>query len=61
MKSRITLAGFTALNDAEAVALRGGIDKQAQDALYMIGYVIGVLAKVFVSIYTMVKTVFAAR
>jgi len=44
--------------EADALVLRGGVDKQAQEALYMIGYIIGVVAKVFVSIYTLIKTIF---
>lgn len=61
MESRTAFCGFIAMDAAETAALRGGIDKQAQDALYMIGYAIGVITKVFVSIYTLIKTVFSSR
>lgn len=50
--------GFSALCEADAAILRGGVDKQAQEALYMIGYIVGIVAKVFVSLFTLFKTFF---
>lgn len=50
--------GFTALCEADAAVLRGGVDKQAQEALYMIGYIVGIVAKVFVSLFSLFKTIF---
>jgi len=47
------------MTEADSVVLRGGIDKQAQEALYMIGYVVGVVAKVFVSLFSFFKTIFS--
>lgn len=51
-------SGFTALCEADAVILRGGVDKNAQEALYMIGIVVGIIAKVFVGIFGLIKTLF---
>lgn len=58
MEKNILSCGFTAMTASDAAVLRGGIDKQAQESMYMIGYVIGVVAKFFASIYTFVKTLF---
>ena len=33
------------LENQEAALVRGGVDKKAQDALYTIGYVIGIIAR----------------
>ena len=46
--------GIVAISDEEALSIVGGVDKGAQDALYVIGYVIGVVAKVFVSLYRLI-------
>lgn len=51
----LTANGFAILDECEAVAVRGGVDKQAQDALYLIGYAIGVIAKAFVTFFVMFK------
>lgn len=58
MGREMIIDGFVRVNADEAMVIRGGIDKQAQEALYMVGYVIGVLAKVFVSFWTVVKAWF---
>lgn len=57
MKNPDTL-GFVAMCENEAIAYRGGVDKQAQDALYMIGYALGVIVKLFVSLFTLFKMLF---
>ncbi len=47
--------GLVALSCNEAAMVFGGVDKGAQETLYIIGYVIGVIAKVFTSISTLIK------
>lgn len=49
------LQGLQAVSSNEAVCVIGGIDKGAQDALYVIGYVVGIIAKVFTSIFKLIK------
>lgn len=39
----------------EAALVWGGIDKKAQDALYTIGYVIGILARLISAIFLFKK------
>lgn len=39
----------------EAALVWGGVDKKAQDALYTIGYVIGVIARFFGTIFLIKK------
>lgn len=51
----LTANGFAILDECEAVAVRGGVDKQAQDALYLIGYAIGVVAKAFVTFFALFR------
>lgn len=56
MKKELLIAnGFAILDECEAAAVRGGIDKQAQDALYLIGYAVGVIAKAFLTFFVMFK------
>lgn len=51
----MTKHGLIAMSEAETLSVVGGIDKGAQDALYMIGYVVGVIARVFTSLFSLVK------
>ncbi|MBO4570407.1 MAG: hypothetical protein J5699_00590 [Bacteroidales bacterium] len=51
----LNVTGLVALSGNEAAAVFGGVDKGAQETLYLVGYVIGVIAKVFVSIFTFIK------
>lgn len=44
MKSE-TLTGLTPLDGQQTVLIVGGLDKKAQDALYTIGYVIGLIIR----------------
>ncbi len=44
------LAGFAPVDMQEAAFVLGGLDKRAQDALYTIGYVIGVVVRLFARI-----------
>ncbi|MBQ7575732.1 MAG: hypothetical protein IJT26_04280 [Bacteroidales bacterium] len=46
--------GLVAVSANEAAAVFGGVDKGAQETLYIIGYVIGVIAKVFTSIFSLI-------
>ena len=39
------------LNTQEAALVWGGVDKKAQDALYTIGYVLGVIARFIGTIF----------
>ncbi len=39
------LYGLVPVNSSEAVRIVGGVDKGAQEALYYIGYLLGVAAK----------------
>ncbi len=48
---------FIAMSEQEAICIVGGVDKGAQDALYMIGYALGVISKVFTSIISLIKIV----
>ena len=52
MRTDITTYGMTPVGAEEAAFILGGVDKRAQDALYTIGYVIGVLARFFVKLFT---------
>ncbi|MDD2594645.1 MAG: hypothetical protein PHD11_02350 [Bacteroidales bacterium] len=42
--------GFVALDEQESRYIIGGIDKSAQEALYIIGYTLGVLCRNIVDI-----------
>lgn len=46
-----SFAGFTPLTAEDAAYVIGGVDKNAQDALYTIGYVLGVVVKFFVALF----------
>lgn len=48
--------GFVLLSDTESAMIVGGIDKKAQDALYTIGYVIGLIGRFVVTIFTIKGT-----
>ena len=51
----IRYSGLSAVSQNEAATVFGGVDKGAQETLYLIGYVIGVIAKVFTSIFSLIK------
>ncbi len=44
------IAGFSPVDMQEAAFVIGGLDKRAQDALYTIGYVVGVIVRLFAKI-----------
>lgn len=46
------LSGFTPVCSGDAACIFGGVDKKAQDALYTIGYIVGIIAKFFVMLFT---------
>jgi hypothetical protein len=45
MRDDFTIPGLRPIEMRESVCIIGGIDKKAQDALYYIGYVIGLVAQ----------------
>lgn len=45
-------SGFTPLTESQAVLVVGGVDKKAQNALYTIGYVIGLVGRFIVTIFS---------
>lgn len=55
MKQNALQLGLVPMGAAELCALRGGVDKHAQEALWMVGYVVGIIAKVFVSLFSLIK------
>ena len=55
MKTELSLCGFSPIDMEEAALVIGGLDKRAQDALYTIGYIIGVVARFFVSLFAFLK------
>ena len=58
MHRRSAMRGFVALDGREVLAVRGGIDKSAQDALYLIGYGVGVVCRLFVKLFQLVGKLF---
>lgn len=50
--------GWTAVPAAESCAVAGGIDKGAQEAIYMFGYLLGVVAKAATKVYLYIKGIF---
>ena len=50
--------GLAAVDPCEAVYIAGGIDKGAQDALYMIGFALGYIVKTATKIYLFFKSIF---
>ena len=55
MKDNSVLLALEPMGSAELCTLRGGLDKQAQEALWMVGYVVGIIAKVFASLFSLLK------
>lgn len=58
MKKELAMHGFVALDECEAAAVRGGIDKGAQEALYLIGYAVGVVCRLFVKLFQLIGRIF---
>ena len=55
MKQNALQLGLVPMGATELCALRGGVDKHAQEALWMVGYVVGIIAKVFASLFSLIK------
>ncbi|MBQ0123713.1 MAG: hypothetical protein KBS58_02585 [Bacteroidales bacterium] len=47
-----TPVGFAPLAAEDTAYIIGGVDKNAQDALYTIGYILGVVVKFLVALFT---------
>lgn len=59
METMLTISkGWTAVTLTEACAVAGGIDKGAQEAIYMFGYLLGVVAKAATKVYLYIKGIF---
>jgi len=55
METIFNISGFTSIEAHEASLVFGGVDKRAQDALYTIGYIIGVIARLLTALFTSKK------
>lgn len=55
MNNVLNINGLVALSEHEAAMVLGGVDKRAQDALYTIGYVLGVVVRFLGSIFAFTK------
>ncbi|MBQ7639985.1 MAG: hypothetical protein IJS91_03235 [Bacteroidales bacterium] len=55
MKQDVLSLALVPMGADELCAVRGGVDKHAQEALWMVGYVIGIIAKVFTSLFSLIK------
>ena len=55
MKQDTSLFALVPMGADELCAVRGGVDKHAQEALWMIGYVVGIITKVFTSLFSLIK------
>lgn len=49
------LAGLMPVSECESACIFGGVDKGAQNALYTIGYVFGVIARFAMSIISRIQ------
>ena len=58
MTENFTIPGLRPIEVRESVCIVGGLDKKAQDALYYIGYVIGLVAQYICSLFKKIKNVF---
>lgn len=55
MRDDIIIAGLVPVTENEAALVIGGADKKAQDALYTIGYVLGVICRFIGSLFAWTK------
>ena len=55
MKNDSVLLALEPMGSAELCTLRGGLDKQAQEALWMVGYIVGIITKIFTSLFSFLK------
>ncbi len=56
MTEDFTIPGLRPIGAQESAAIIGGIDKKAQDALYYIGYVIGLIAHYICAFFKKLKS-----
>jgi len=52
MNTNFNFKGFTSIEATEAALVLGGVDKRAQDALYTIGYILGVIVRLFATLFS---------
>ncbi|MBR4212414.1 MAG: hypothetical protein IKR82_00445 [Bacteroidales bacterium] len=55
MRNDSVLLALEPMGATELRTLRGGVDKQAQEALWMVGYVVGIIVKVFASLFSLIR------
>lgn len=51
MNKDYSIIGLSQIHEREAIYVIGGIDKEAQNVLYLIGYAIGVICKFISKIF----------
>jgi hypothetical protein len=56
MIEKFTVPGLRPIEVRESVYIVGGLDKKAQDALYYIGYVIGLVAQYICTFFKKLKS-----
>jgi len=56
MTKDFTIPGLRPIEVRESVCIVGGLDKKAQDALYYIGYVIGLVAQYICTFFKKLKS-----
>ena len=61
MDQKFNSFGLQCISDSEAAYVLGGVDKGAQDALYTIGYILGLIASYILSIFGIVTTINTAK
>lgn len=55
MNKNLNINGLVAIQECEAAMILGGVDKRAQDALYTIGYILGVVVRFIGSLFAFTK------
>ena len=61
MTENFTIPGLRPIEVRESVCIIGGLDKKAQDALYYIGYIIGLVAQYVCSIFKKIKSLIGGK
>jgi hypothetical protein len=61
MTENFTIPGLRPIEVRESVCIVGGLDKKAQDALYYIGYIIGLVAQYVYSIFKKIKSLIGGK
>lgn len=57
METHLKNIGLCCISNSEAVNVFGGVDKKAQDALYTIGYVLGLIVSYVLAIFGIAKKI----